>query len=327
MNSSIITLSVLVAVLCPLQPPDESPKDSAGGIKVGDGVVQFVSEVDVPALSSGKLVTVAVEEFAPIEKDAIIAQLDDSILQDRLKVIELGRQLLLDKYQSEIEKKVADANLREAKIRHDANLSSQKSSPGSVAEMELGRSAIALTRAELESQRVFERKHELMLELKISEAELSKIQSDLQQLKIQSPVTGVVLKAAKQAGEWVNLGETIVTVARMDRLAVSIILSEKQLLHRSAVGTSVVVQWKEDERPLSLRGRIATVEPVLRNADTYKALVEIDNRQLSNGWLLTPGRRVQVIVYPQANGAESDSPATARLLNSPTWMHDGLLKR
>lgn len=286
-----------------------------GGIDIPDSVVQFIDEIDVPALASGKLVEVTVQDFHTIDAETVLARLDDTALKDRQHVAEVGRQLLSNKLQSSLIDQIAKLSMEEAKAKHDSNVSTNASSPGSIPTMEIHRSMLALERSKIEAQRVKEQKEDLRLELNIQSSEVAQVQHQIEQLNVISPVSGVVLKVNKQAGEWVNVGETVASVARMDRLQIPVLLSERQVLHRYAAGTSVVVHWQEGSTRHALRGRIVSVEPVLRGNDDYRALVEVENRKLSSGWLLTSGRRVTVTVYPSTSPKPTDSPATARLLN------------
>lgn len=288
-----------------------------GGFDIPDSTVQFIEEVEIPALASGKLVEVNVQDFQTVDANAIIARIDDSELKDRQEVALVGRQLLSNKLQSDLSERIARLSMEEAKAKHDSNVNTNTSSPGSVPTMEIHRSMVALERAKLEMQRVKEQKDELRLEQSVQNSEIALLEYQIKQLSATSPVSGVVLKVDKQVGEWANVGETVATVARIDRLQIPVLLKESQILHRRAEGTSVVVHWQEDGVQHSLRGRIESVEPVLRRNDEYRAMVEVENRKLSSGWLLMSGRRVTVTVYPSTSPEVVDSPATARLLNKP----------
>ena len=298
-----------------------------GGFDIPDSIVQFIQEIDVPALASGKLTEVNVKDFQTIEADVVLARIDDTALKDRQQAAEVGRQLLSNKLQSNLLDQIAKLSMDEAKAKHDSNVSTNASSPGSIPTMEIHRSMLALERSKIEAQRVKEQKEDLRLELSIQSSEVAQVQHQIEQLKVISPVRGVVLKVNKQAGEWVNVGETVASVARMDRLQIPVLLSETQVLHRYAAGTSVVVHWREGNTRHSLRGRIASVEPVLRGNDDYRGMVEVENRKLSSGWLLMAGRRVTVTIYPSTSPKPNDSPATARLLNGAPPHHSPAIVR
>jgi multidrug resistance efflux pump len=294
---------------------------------IGDATVQFIAEIEVPALSSGQLAIVNARAYQVIDANAIIAELDPTTLKERLHVAEMRRQLLANKLQSNLAEKIADATLREAKYRYESNSNISISSPGTVSKMELNRSQVAYQLAELELQQVNERKEDFGLELSIQTAEVAAVERLIDQLRVANPVDGVVLKVEREAGEWVNAGETVATVARMDRLQIPILISETQLLQRYAKGTSVAVHWDENGTQHSLRGRIDSVDPQFRSKNEYRVFVEVENRRLPEGWLLAPGRRVTVTVYPSSARAANTSPAAARLLRSPYTPNAGTISR
>jgi multidrug resistance efflux pump len=292
-----------------------------GGIQIDDCTVQFIAEVNVPALDAGKLVEILGQNYQSVSRGQLLGRLDDKVLLDQQRTAEIRRQLLTNRLNSDLAQQIADAAYKDARVRYDSNMNTNASSPGSVPSMELNRSLVALQRAELESKRIVEQKEELRLELNIQAAEVAAIDHQLAQLNVFSPVDGVLLSIQRREGEWVSRGETVFRVARMDRLQIPVLLREDQLLQRRAAGASCIVQWLENGVTHSLRGKIEAVDPQLYKRVEYRALVEVENRRLANGWLLAPGRRVTVKIYPaDADPSLPDdaraTPATARLLRS-----------
>ena len=288
--------------------------------EIPDCAVQLLAEIDVPALSSGRLTTVEIKAYQSVSAMDRLAKLDDHSLQDRLKVATVRRQLLTNQLASELQEKIAMTAYRDSKARHDSNLNMQASSPASVSALELSHSQLSLQLSELELKRVAETKDELRLELNIQAAEIASIEALIDELTVVSPVAGAILSVEKQAGEWVQMGETVARVAPMDRLLIPVLLPEDRLLQRHAAGTSVTVRWQERNVTHALRGRVVGVDPQFRAKDQYRVNVEVENRKLDDGWLLLPGRRVNVTFYPDTNKAAEVAdvaPATARLLQPP----------
>jgi multidrug resistance efflux pump len=314
----MISFSWLLAIVGIAHPVMLGPVTNE--FEIADCTVQLLAEIDVPALSSGRLTAVEIKVYQSVNAMDPLAKLDDQLLQDRIKVATVRRQLLTNQLASELQDKIAITTYRDAKAQHDANLNMQAASPASVPALELSRSQLSLQRSELEIKRVAETKADLRLELNIQVAEIASIEGLINELTVVSPVTGTVLSVEKQTGEWVQIGETVARVAPMDRLLIPVLLPEYRLLQRHAAGTSVTVRWQERDVTHALRGRIVGVDPQFRGKDQYRVHVEVENRKLEGGWLLLPGRRVNVTFYPdEAKAAEvaEVAPATKRLLQPP----------
>lgn len=129
----------------------------------------------------------------------------------------------------------------------------------------------------------------------------------LAKLRARSSLTGVVLARYRNRGEWVDKGEPIAKIARMDQVRVSAFMAEADLSPRKAVGTPVAVQWHEGNTtpgnaieasgPYTLRGKIVSIDPQMMSDQTYRVNVMIENRQVDGGWLLLPGRSVTMTVF------------------------------
>jgi multidrug resistance efflux pump len=277
--------------------------------------VRFLEEVEVPALESGQLVDIAVRENEAIEADQLIARLDDAPLEMRQRVAAIRRQVLRERLQDATDVELAETAYQEAKLLADTDERLHRTSPGTVSRNALQRSRLALRRAELERDRVARKRREAELELQQHEAERAHLENQLARLRINSPISGVVLQLLHAAGEWVAQGEAVARVARLDRLRVTALLHESQISPRVAVDTPVTIRWQEADITHTLRGAIASVDPQLHESGQFRVHVTIENRPLGAGWLLVPGRRVVMLVHPRSEG--NPTAAADRRLGVP----------
>lgn len=286
----------------------QQPRD----IQISECNVTFAEQVDVPALDSGPITKIAVEENHPIAADQLVAELDSSVLTNQRIAAEAKRAQLAAKLEDQTEMRYAETVYVEAVSRFESDTRQHDRTPGSISQDALTRSRLAVDRAQLEIDRVKRQYADISLSIRIQDLELAQFDLQIEKLRVRSPLLGVVLKRFRSRGEWVDMGDTVATIARMDQLKVSAFVSEEQLSPRRAVGTPVTVRWNEGETEHALRGRISTVEPQMFSDSTFRINVMIENRQVDGGWLLTPGRSVTMVIYPGEVQPEIDSPATAR---------------
>ena len=292
-------------------------EEATGSFQIEQCSVAFLEEVDVPALESGPIIALNVELNDFVEQDQLLARLDDSQLQVQRRIADIKGTLLDRRLSSELEVELANMAYQDAKLTADADARLHQSSPGSVPQLKLQKSQLSLRRAELERERVDDQRREAELQLQVHRAETEFLDHRLRRLSVQSPLSGIVLETVKRRGEWVNQGETIATVARLDRLRVTAILNESQLSMRSAKGTPVAIHWQEGSQDVSLRGTITSLDPLLHREQRYRVHIDIENRKLENGWLLLPGRDVRLTVYPRTSEQLQMPPSTARRLGLP----------
>lgn len=283
--------------------------DPPAQVPVEQCVVRYAEEVAVPALDSGPLAEVAVKQNQEVRSAQLVARLDDTSLGIRRRAAELRRKIAQQRLADDVEAEFAETAYQEAIEELDANRKVYDASSGAVPLTTLRRLRLAVERANLERQRVKKLRREAEIELEVQTAELEMIDDHLRRLRVETPLSGVVLAVEHQVGEWVAIGEAVARVARVDRLHVQALLSESELLPRRASDAPVTVRWREDDVERVLRGRVVSVDPQLLSGGRYRVHAIIENRFVQGSWLLWPGREVAMIIHPITGGS---SPASAR---------------
>lgn len=271
-------------------------------VEVEQCVVRYAEEVAVPALDSGPLVEVAVKQNQEVQSGQLVARLADDSLGIRRRAAELRRKIAQQRLADNLEGDFAETAYQEAVEELESNRRVYDASSGAVPLTTLRRLRLAVERANLERERVKKLRREAEIELEVQTAELELIDDHLRRLRVQSPMTGVVLSVEHQVGEWVAVGDPVARVARMDRLHVQALLSESQLLPRLAQDAPVTVRWREGEVEHVLRGRVTSVDPQMLSGGRYRLHATVENRLVQGSWLLWPGREVAMTVHPVATG-------------------------
>ncbi len=304
---SIVSLVVAV-LLSQLQiAVAQQPQD----IQISECNVTFAEKVDVPALDSGPITKIGIEENQAIAADQLVAELDSSVLQNQRIAAEAKRAQLAAKLADKSEMRYAETVHAEAVRTYESYKRQIDRTPGSISQNDLAESRLGVERAQLEIDRLARQYADISVSIGIQDLELKQFDLQLEKLHVRSPLSGVVLKRFRSLGEWVDKGDPIATIARMDQLKVSAFVSERLLSPRRAVGVPVDVIWNEGDVKRTLRGRITSVEPQMFSDSTYRINVMIENHQVVGGWKLTPGRSVTMVIYQAEANPAVDSSATA----------------
>lgn len=298
----ILVLTILLASA--LEPHSEDNVGVADGVEVQDCTVRFAKEVRVPALQSGLVAKVDVAINDSVRQGSALAKLDDRSLLIQRRAA-LARQLSAKQdAETSDEIEYAETVRKQAQAEHDARRSTYNQAPGAVPFFDVLRLELAVKRSELEIKQAQQRKRRAGAELELRSAELSLIDNQLRQLYVESPIDGVVLEVMRSEGEWVQKGEPIATIGKIDRLHVRALLSTDQIGPEECLGLPVSVHWVDpiSDQSRSLRGEVRSVDPQVISGGRFVRLhAEIVNRKTESGshWLLSPGAEVRMTIYPQ----------------------------
>jgi multidrug efflux pump subunit AcrA (membrane-fusion protein) len=281
---------------------DSTPLDPASAVAVQDCAVRFAEELNVPSTEAGVIAELNVTVGQAVALGDDLARLDDRSLKIRSRAAALRLAAAQQQVADDLELRYAEAAQAEALAELETNRSIYKEASGAVPLSNLRRLRLAVERAELEVARAKKNTKQAEIEVDMRSADMAVIDDTLRRLRLQSPLSGVVLQIFKQRGEWVASGETVVRLARLDRLHVHALLAADQLAPQDCIDQPVSVSWID---PISsqkhhLRGRVASVQPQRLAGGRYRIQAEIVNQRSASGrdWMLHPGTEVDMAVYP-----------------------------
>ena len=278
MSVSAILLCLATLAAIPVQGPTDQDE-----VVVDQAVVLLIDNVSVPAEQAG-----VIEEFSAVEGDQVetgqvIVKLRSDLYQ--LEVEIAGRELEAATLAAE-----SDVNLRYAeKSREVAAKILQRNLEiaDAVSQTEIERLQLEHERAILAGERAEMDQKIAVAGKDTRTAELRAAQLKLAQTNIQSPIAGQVVQLLAQRGEWVNVGEPLLRVVRLDRLRVGCFLDADKFDSR-LIGKPVEfrVAMPPDGSEQTFRGVVTFVSPeVIPNRGQVRVWAEIENPDRS----LRPG--------------------------------------
>lgn len=114
----------------------------------------------------------------------------------------------------------------------------------------------------------------------------------LSRRQIKTPVSGIVVERLHQQGEWVEAGQPVLRVIRLDRLLVEGYV-EAQLVDQSSRGRKVQVQARTRNGAIVVEGLLTFVSPEIDSVNQQVLVkAEIENRDLQ----LRPGQPVEMVI-------------------------------
>ncbi|HUG69447.1 MAG TPA: HlyD family efflux transporter periplasmic adaptor subunit [Pirellulaceae bacterium] len=296
--NSINRLFVALAVSSPLLAAD-APYDSNRAV-LSHCQVLLINDVDVPAEEAGRLLTVNAKEGDYVEKDALVAQINNQQAILSKVAAELERDAAQTRADDDIEVQysIKSFELAETELNNDVEINRRQ--PGSVPATEIRRKQLDRTRAELQIGRS-------RLDLKVAQmtadvqnAAVQAAEDSIQRRRIIAPFSGQVLQVYRQSNEWVNIGEPVVRVVQMNRLYVDGFISGADYNVVDIANRPVTVEIALARgRKEQFKGQVVFVNPIVQAGNRYRVRAEVENRQEKEQWLLNPGSTATMVIHLQ----------------------------
>ena len=278
------------------------PAFSADEIQVSSVLVKLIEQVEVPAREAGVLESIAAREGQMVAAGATLAQIEDALarLERRRAQLELAGA----RKQAESDVKVRYAKksleLAEAELRRAQD--SQRRLAQSVSQSELDQLRIAVQQSALQVEQA-----ELELDLaqsvrELKENEVAVAENSIRQRRIVAPLSGFVAQVHRHQGEWVQPGQTILRILRLDRLRAEGMVNAANVqgdINGRYVTLTVSI---DDGPPAEYAGKVVFVSPEIDPVNgQVRIWAEIDNTDLR----VRPGLRGSMTIDRAPRAAAS----------------------
>ncbi len=257
----------------------------AAEITAPGALVKLIDELDVPAPEAGTIIETPLREGAVVAAGDLLVRMDDAEARYVQEKARLDFAISQQRAASEIELRSAERNLvtaaAELKRAEEFRLRIQNG----VTETELERLRLAHDQAQLAVDRTKQERELLSLATQQKKAEAEFAAERLERRRIKAIFPGVVVQVHKQRGSWVEPGERILRLIRLDRLRVEAQVDAAAA--RAALQGRPATFVREGDKTAFV-GRVTFVSPEIDPfTKKIRILAEIDNPQAA----LQPGFR------------------------------------
>jgi multidrug resistance efflux pump len=267
-------------------------------ITLNNCVVGLLDDAKVPAQESGILVSVPVRDGQPVVKDEVIARIDDTlaILQKKVSEAELG--VAKKKLENDISIRYAKVASNVTRRNYERLFESNKIVKNSVPEADL---EIAWLEYDEKTKMIEKAQFETEIakeEMHVAEANLAAAQEHIHRREVKAPWDGVVDQVVRHEGDWVEPGDPVLRLLRMDFLRVESSVSTSKynpedIFHRPAT----ITIRRAGDKIETFKGRVGGIIPRSESDDRYPIWIEVQNRKQGPFWLLHEGMRADVVIH------------------------------
>ena len=258
----------------------------------------LIHTAEVPALETGPLSVINVKEGDIVKQDDLLAQIDDR--QARLQKLsaEVERDAAQAKADDDIDVRYAMKSLELAEAELNQDLEIKRKSAGAVTDAEIRRKQLVRTREQLGIDRAKLERRIAQLTSQVKGTAVEAANETILRRRILAPFDGIVAEVSKYNSEWVNAGETVFRVVRMDRLRVEGFLSGNDINPTDVARRPVTVEVDLAQgRREQFTGEVVWVNPLVQAGNKYRMRAEVANRFERDEPLLRPGMTARMVVH------------------------------
>jgi len=265
-------------------------------------LVTLIEEADVPALQPGQLAELAIVEGQSVVAGELLGKLSDKsatldVTQAEIELVN-ARQQAENDVQVRLRRQAADVAATELRRAEESRHRHPKSV--SATEMDLLRLTASQSVLEIEAA-----EHDLATARRatdLRENELRLAQHQLSERQIRAPIDGLVVRVNQKKGEWVQPGDVVARIVRLDRLRAEGYLHSDQIqawMPETRVTLTVNAGGKDE----MFVGTLGFVSPEVNPVNgQVRFWAEIDNAHHR----LRPGISAKLVIHRASGTGEAE---------------------
>jgi macrolide-specific efflux system membrane fusion protein len=268
--------------------------------------VTIIDQVLVPAEEPGVLDELNVREGMTVEKGALLGNIDDTDALLTLAMAKHEYNAAKKQADNTLSIEAADKSQKVAQAEYDTAVEANERLAGTVTATEVRRKLLQAERAMMQIELA---EMELMVAVQNAQVKYKQWQrakAALERRQIVARINGIVVKLNKHVGDWVQAGETVMRIVRMDQLRVEGDINGKLYARHKVIGRPVNIQVQLTGGGIEImEGTISYASPLVESYE-YTVRAVVNNRKINGRWLLTPGLNAKMQLSNTAVSRRTD---------------------
>jgi multidrug efflux pump subunit AcrA (membrane-fusion protein) len=269
---------------------------AADTVVLPDCLVSLADEVAVPAQEAGVLMKIPVRDGQQVTKGDLLAQIDDIVPRAKQNVAMYKLKAALKEATDDINKRFSEASADVAYADCLQDSEANRRIPGTVQQATVRQHLLEHKKMVLSIEKAIKDMDVAKMQAGVSQAELDAASADVERRRIVSPLDAIVMELKPHVGEWVQAGDTIMRLLRIDLLRVEGLLDAKSYRPSEIQDRPVVVAITLPHgQKETFSGKIVFVKPIIEGR-TFQVRAEVQNRRQGGFWVLFPGQTADMTI-------------------------------
>ena len=256
-------------------------------------LVNVLDEVDVSPREPGVLMKIVAHEGQQLKQADVLAQLDDTQERYLREKANVEMEIAAKEATSELGLLNAQKTMEVAQAIYTRAREAEATFPDSISKRELERLRLDADKSQLAVQQAKHDQDIARLEHNLKKIEYDFSLQRVERRKIVAPFDGMVVEVKGRRGEWIQPGDKVIRMIRLDRLRVEGFLPARTA-RRELEGSPVRLSIELPGRPTAQYvGKLVFVSPEVDPVnDQVRVFADIENPDLT----LRPGLRGSLVI-------------------------------
>jgi len=277
------------------------PLDAEEPLYLPSVLLTVTETAEVSAARAGILAKLFVREGQLVHQSQRVAKLDNAKALVNVEEVQLKLRMAQKVSEDDVDVRYAQKTYEQATSELRRSVAVNNDLPGTISERELELLQLAVERSELEIERA-EKEHQLSkMKFEQHQVALRMAELELAEHTFLAPIAGMVVSVSKRSGEWIEPGNSIVKIVRIDRIrAEGFLLAEQAKLTLMGCPAELVVEVSKSSTIRSL-GKITFVSP---EVNPISGMVRIWSEFDCGDTPLRPGLRGTIQIQSNDHGKQ-----------------------
>jgi macrolide-specific efflux system membrane fusion protein len=262
-------------------------------IQVPAALLTVVERIDVPAGDEGILTSLTVREGDLVEPGQLLGVTDPRAVVLQMDQVKQDLQLARELAKNDTRVRLARKEHELARVELERAQKVNEGFANSVSAKEIDRLKLNVERTRLEIEFSQFEQSQNGQKVKRIEADLRLAQHQIDLRRILAPIAGMIVHLEKRQGEWVNRGELVARIVRVNRLRAEGFVDVQHAI-LGLVGRPARIEVSlAGQEAISVRGQVVFVSPEVQPVNSQvRFWAEFENEDLK----LRPGLTASVSI-------------------------------
>jgi len=299
-------------------PPGNSARPAQKGtVFVPHALVTAIDDIKVPARDAGSITKLLVKGGELVNAEFVLGEVDNRDTLAKQRIAQGEYDAALAQFNSKAEIEAAKKGYEVANAEWEQAKEIRAKTPGAISLQEYRRAEFQAQRAWAQIQVAETDNLVAGLTAKMKKAQLEATDIELSKKKIDAPIQGQVVEVYKHMGEWVQPGDPVLRLVRLDKVRVEGFVYAAEAGRNDVEGRPVsVTVYLPGEKTETVPGRIDFVSPIIEGSGRnrqYRIWAEVENRFVDGHFVIQPGASAEMTINTLAAKLPPavESPAAA----------------
>jgi multidrug efflux pump subunit AcrA (membrane-fusion protein) len=270
--------------------------NAADEIKLPNCSLALDEEAQIPGQEPGVLEEICVTEGQLVAKDKLLARIDDRIPILQKKVAGYKLDVATKQAEDYVDREFAEASWKVANAEYEQALDANVRVKGAVPQAEVRRRALECEKMRLSIKKAEKDLKVNALQAQVAQGEVDAAKAMILRRQLVAPFDAIVVELTRHRGEWVQSGEPVMRLVRIDRLRVDGSVDAKNFHQADILGRPVqVTVTLPGNRRETFAGVVEYVKPMVEGG-FFQVRTRINNREVQNGWAVYPGMNAEMVI-------------------------------